>query len=101
MPNTPDTNRKTETRRERTKTWKEIQFSVWDGSHIKTVQHLKDRMHDPKSYSHVETKYIDYAKDGYRLIYLTYRGSNLFGAILKNITIVKVNLQGDIMEVIQ
>ena len=77
------------------------QFSAWNGSHHKTVEYVKDRMHNPKSFKHVETHYIDHAEKGYRLIQMKYRGTNLFGAIVTNSIWVKVNLRGDVIEVIQ
>lgn len=78
-------------------TWKDEQFSDWNGSHHKTVQYVKNRMHNPKSFEHVETGFRDYATEGYRIIVMKYRGTNLFNAVITNIISVKVNLSGDVM----
>ena len=37
----------------------ESQFSTWNGSHIELSRLIKDSMHDPSSYEHVETTYIN------------------------------------------
>ncbi len=75
------------------------QFSVWDGSHNNLTKTIKDAMNDPKSYEHVETKYVD--KGDYLLIQTTYRGSNAFGAIVKDTIIAKVSLEGDVLEIVE
>lgn len=54
------------------------QFSSWDGSHNGVERAIKERMNDPDSYEHVETRYRD---DGDTLFILTtIRGNNSFGA---------------------
>lgn len=55
-------------------------FSGWNGSNPQFVDYIKDRMNDPSSFEHVETRYND---DGSNLkLYMKYRGKNGFGAIL-------------------
>ena len=77
------------------------QFSAWDGSHYKTVKYVKNVMKDPRSFKHVETKYLDYASDkGYRVIIMKYRGKNSFNAVVTNTIAVKVKLNGDVSGVI-
>lgn len=78
-----------------------LQFSRWDGSHKKTVEYIKERMHNPKSFEHVETTYLDLSKLGYRIIEMKYRGTNAFSAIVTNATRVKVDLDGNIISVLQ
>ena len=77
-----------------------LQFSAWNGSHNKTVRYVKARMHNPKSFKHVETKYMDYAEKNYRIILMQYRGTNLFNAVVTNSISVKVDLDGNVIEVI-
>ena len=78
-----------------------LQFSAWNGSHRKTVEYVKERMHNPKSFKHVETRYIDHAENGYRVIQMKYRGTNLYNAIVTNSIWVKVDLHGNVFEVIK
>lgn len=78
-----------------------LQFSMWNGSHRKTVEYVKEHMHNPKSFKHVETHYIDYAEKGYRVIQMKYRGTNLFNAVVTNSIWVKVDLHENVFEVIK
>ena len=73
-----------------------LQFSMWNGSRRKTVECVKERMHNPKSFKHVETSYIDYGKKGYRAIQMRYRRTNLCNAVGTNSIWVKVNLYGNV-----
>ena len=79
----------------------ELQFSLWNGSHRKTVEYVKEHMHNPKSFKHVETHYIDYAEKDYRIIQMKYRGTNLFNAVVTNSIWVKIDLHGNVFEVIK
>ena len=64
------------------KEWIDSQFSAWDGSHVKLVELVKENMNDPKSFEHVETKYID---NGDSLtIFMKFRGTNAFGGKILN-----------------
>lgn len=72
-----------------TKSWKD-NFSSWDGSHRNFVKEYKSKMHDPSSFEHVETKYIDNA-DGTLTIIMTCRGKNAFGGKVVNRVIGKVS----------
>ena len=78
-----------------------LQFSLWNGSHDKTVKYVKARMHNPKSFKHVETRYIDLSEQGYRIIVMHHRGTNLFNAVVTNSIRVKVDLDGNVIEVIE
>ena len=78
-----------------------LQFSIWNGSHGKTVEYVKERMHNPKSFEHVETLYTDYADKGFRVIQMKYRGTNLYNAIVTNSIWVKVDLHGNVIEVMK
>lgn len=76
----------------------EKQFNVYDGSHRKLTSGIKSVMNDPRSYEHVKTVYID-ASD-HLLVEMQYRGTNAFGAkILDNAT-AKVDMEGNILEML-
>ena len=78
-----------------------LQFSLWNGSHRNTVEYVKRQMHNPKSFEHVETRYTDYAEKGFRHIQMKYRGTNLFNAVVTNSIWVKVDLDGNVIEVLK
>lgn len=73
------------------------QFSQWDGSHIKLEQIIKESMHDPDSYKHVETRYSD--KGDHLIVITKYRGANAFGGIVTEYAKAKVTLYGKVLEV--
>lgn len=75
----------------------EQQFSAWDGSHINLERAIKKSMNDPDSYEHDETKYWD---RGDHLVVLTqFRGRNGFGGMVRNTVKAKVDMAGNIIEV--
>lgn len=59
------------------------QFSPWDGSHRGVELAIKESMHNPASYEHVETRYKDNGPGKGMTIYSTVRGSNAYGGIVK------------------
>jgi len=87
-------NEKNAKRKEQLKT----QFSEWDGSHIKLTIAIKSAMNDPKSYEHVETAYWDMGD--HLIVQTKYRGNNAFGGKVLGMIKAKVNLNGDVIEVI-
>lgn len=65
--------------------WIERQFSFWDGSNRHLVKLVKENLHDPKSFEHVETVYWD--NGDHLIVKMTYRANNAFGGlILQNVT---------------
>lgn len=77
----------------------EDQFSAWDGSHRKLEKYIKENMHDPDSYEHVETRYSD--RGDYLYVITTFRGNNAFGGKVKNSVSARVSLDnGDILEIL-
>lgn len=76
------------------------QFHPWDGSHIQLERMIKQQMNDPNSYEHVETVYWDNDAIDSLIVQTTFRGKNAFGGVVKNFVKVRVNLNGDIIEVI-
>ncbi len=74
------------------------QFSAWDGSHRGLEKFIKRNMNDPDSYDHVRTTYAD---QGSHLIVRTeFRGKNAFGGVVKNWLKAKVDLKGNVLQVV-
>lgn len=76
----------------------ESQFSSWDGSHKNLTKYIKKQMNDPKSYDHAETVYRK-AND-YLIVTTTFRGTNAFGGVVKNSVTAKVDMKGNLIEII-
>jgi hypothetical protein len=76
----------------------EKQFSSWDGSHHGLTELIKKSMNDPKSYEHEETVYWD--KGDYLIVKTTFRGKNAFGGVVKNWVTAKIDLNGNVIEII-
>ena len=73
------------------------QFSAWDGSHRRLEQYIKENMNDPKSYEHIETRYVE--KDGGLLIITSFRGKNAFNAVVKQQAAAVADLDGNLLSV--
>jgi len=71
----------------------EAQFSLWDGSHNKSVELIKDNMNDPKSFEHDETTYFD--QEDHLIVVTTFRGKNAFGGVITNTMRTKVDINGN------
>jgi hypothetical protein len=76
----------------------EYHFSAWDGSHVGLTNFIKKSMNDPDSYEHIETVYWD--KGDHLIVKTTFRGKNAFGGVVKNWVMAKVDLDGNVIEVI-
>ncbi|MBN2134087.1 MAG: hypothetical protein JW741_31580 [Sedimentisphaerales bacterium] len=76
----------------------EKHFSAWDGSHRGLTAYIKKSMNDPDSYQHDETRYVD--KGDHLIVFTTFRGKNAFGGVVKNTIAAKVDLQGNVLEII-
>ena len=77
----------------------ESQFSAWDGSHRNLERVVKKAMNDPESYKHVETVYWDMGS--YLIVRTTFRGKNVFGGVVKNSVKAKVDLDGNVLEILE
>ena len=55
-------------------------LSGWDGSHRGLVSQVKNRLRDPDSFEHVETR-ITPNKNGRHIVIMTYRARNGFGGM--------------------
>lgn len=62
-------------------------LSAWNGSHREFVKLVKNRMNDPDSFEHVETRVTSVQSDGKHVITMQFRGRNAFGGIVKNTAI--------------
>lgn len=72
------------------------QFSGWDGSHINLTKVIKEKMNDPASYEHIETRFED--KDEYVLVVTKFRGNNEYGGKVINLMFAQVTSNGDVLE---
>lgn len=75
------------------------QFSAWDGSHPALTRIIKKSMNDPKSYDHVETGYWD--QGDHLIVKTTFRGKNAFGGVVVNWVKAKVDLKGNVIELLE
>jgi len=73
-------------------------FSAWDGSHRALTKIIKKSMNDPDSYEHEETVYWD--KGDHLIVRTTFRGKNAFGGVVKNSVMAKVDLDGNVLEIL-
>ena len=74
----------------------ESQFSPWDGAHRTVENAIEQRLKDPDSYEHIETRYRD---DGNTLFVVTrYRAKNSFGGYVVNRATATVDLEGSVLE---
>jgi len=72
------------------------QFSSWDGTHRNLVKYVKEHMNDPKSFEHVETKYVD--KGELLIIQMQFRGKNKFNATVLNTIYAEADMEGTILK---
>jgi hypothetical protein len=73
-------------------------FSGWNGAHINLEKQVKASMNDPNSYEHDETRYSD--KKDHLIVYMTFRGKNAFGGVVKNSVTAKTDMQCNVVEII-
>lgn len=55
-------------------------------------------MNDPGSYKHEETAYWD--KGDHLIVKTTFRGKTAFGGVVKNWVMAKIDLNGNVIEVV-
>lgn len=77
----------------------ERQFSPWNGSHAGLTEIIKKSMNDPRSYEHVETVYWDMGD--HLVVRTTYRGKNAFGGTVKDWVKAKVDLNGNVLQIME
>ena len=76
-------------------------FSAYDGHHYGLTRMIKNAMHDPSSYDHIATRHeCDTDTCNSLLVRTSYRGKNAFGAIVKGRIVARVDLEGNITEIV-
>jgi hypothetical protein len=56
-------------------------LSSWDGSHTAVKQYVQERMRDPKSFDHVQTRITPVDQNGEHVLAMEYRAANGFGGL--------------------
>ncbi len=77
----------------------EKQFSKRDGSHTNLTKLLKNNLHNPDSYEHVETLYKDEGE--YIIVQTRYRAKNVLGGKVLGKVKIKASLTGEILEILE
>lgn len=67
----------------------ENQFSQLNGKHNKSVIAIKEKMNDPSSFEHVQTKY--WVMDDHIKVLTTFRGTNALGAVVAQTALTNVS----------
>lgn len=76
-------------------------FSPWNGSHYGLTMLIKQSMHNPSSYEHISTRHEwDTYEKNSLLVRTSYRGKNVFGALVKNRVVARVDLDGNVTEIV-
>ena len=74
-------------------------FNPWNGAHRGLEYMIKDSMNDPDSYKHAETKFHADGDD-YLIVTTRFRGRNVFGGIVLQTLTAKVDLYGNVLEIL-
>lgn len=74
-------------------------FSGPGGSVPALVDWVQQRMNDPESFQHVETRYID--RGGEILVFMTYRGRNAFGGTVTEKVSARLSNSGRLSDVMK
>ena len=59
-------------------------LSGWDGSHVKMVKAVKDRLNDPDSFEHDETRTWTVDAKGRNAVVMSFRAKNAFGGVIRS-----------------
>jgi len=68
-------------------------LSAWNGSHRGVVNYLKDRLRDPDSFEHIETRITPVNTAGEHTLIMQYRARNGFGGM--NVEYITATVQND------
>jgi hypothetical protein len=74
------------------------QFSTLNGRHYQLEHWIKTSMNNPKSYEHVQTRFVD--KGDPLLVETIFRGTNAFGGVVPSRVMAKVDLDGRVLEIL-
>jgi len=69
------------------------------GEHWELRQLIRRNLHDPKSYQHIETRYVDDDSDVLEVV-TRYRAKNMFGALVINTTLARTHIDGRVIEIV-
>lgn len=72
----------------------EEQFSSWSGAHRNLERYIKESLHDPDSYDHDETRYVD--RGDFLIVRTRFRAANAFGAQRLHSVRARIDLEGNI-----
>lgn len=77
-------------------------FSGWDGSYRPLEKMIKASMNDDSSYKHVETVYhLILNKDPHAIVKTTFRGTNAYGAVVKESISARVDVKtGEVVSIL-
>jgi len=76
----------------------EKQFSSWDGSHPTLSRMIKECCKNPDSYEHIQTRFRD---DGKSIFVITkYRAENGFGGMTTENVSVRVDFDGNVIDIV-
>lgn len=76
------------------------QFDKYTGEHYNSVEAIKGTMNNPASFELVETRYLDFANDGIRVI-IKFRGTNIYGGVVTQKCVVLVDTAGNVTDIKQ
>lgn len=71
-------------------------FSAWNGSHIQLTRYVKERLKDPGSFEHIQTRYGDNGDTLY--VTMRYRAKNSFGGYVVNTATATAKIDGTLIE---
>lgn len=69
------------------------------GEHWELRELIRHNLHDPKSYEHIETRYVDGGSEVLEVA-TRYRARNAFGALVVNTTLARVHIDGRVIEIV-
>jgi len=69
-------------------------LSAWDGSHRGVENYIKDRLKDPDSFEHIETRITPVSPEGTHSLSMKYRAKNGFGGYTVGVAVAVVANEG-------
>jgi hypothetical protein len=69
-----------------------------NGAHRQLEKIVKASMHNPDSYKHVKTVYLD--EGDHLIVFTTFRGTNAFGGVIANTVKARCDLNGSVLKII-
>jgi len=77
----------------------ESQFSTWDGSHRKLEHYIKNKLNDPGSYKHVETRYSPDLTP--MEVSVRFRAKNVYGGYVTSDVLAEVSDEGEVLRIVK